>query len=161
VGRVSNLPVRNPHAASTHRISGMLRCMYAWRIPCKKPDGSPYFFRYRAADGQVARQLAMSEGHPVDLSVQPEIIPGPIENGRRREPGEICGQISFALALTAIAIPMLAIAGVVVGAIAASESNGRRGWIGLLLSVLVALVWQAVAWSANGRRSYLARRIIA
>jgi hypothetical protein len=129
----------------------MLRGMYDWRILCNKPDGSPYFVHFRAADAQTARQLAMAEGHTIELAVQPEFLPRPSKEVREREAGEIYGQISFALALTAVAVPMLAVAGAVVGAIAAAESNGRRGWIGLVVSVLVGLVWQVSAWTLHGR----------
>lgn len=125
--------------------------MYAWRILCTKPDGSPYFVRYRAGDGQVAKQLAMSEGHTVDLRIQPEIIPEPVDNVSKRAAGEVLGQIAVAVALTAIAIPMLAVAAVVVGAMAASESHGKRGWVGLVLGVIVAFVWQVVAWNTSTR----------
>jgi hypothetical protein len=97
----------------------------------------------------MARQLAMAEGHTVELSIQPELIPEPIENVRPREPGEIGAMISVLLALTGILFPLLALAAVVVGAQAASDSHGKRGWIGFVIGVTAVGGWQIAGHISN------------
>jgi hypothetical protein len=120
----------------------MLRGMHSWKVLCTKPDGTSYLARFRAAHAETAVKQAMAEGHVVDTRVPPEMIPEPTEEASRWEPGEVGGLVAVGVALTAIVIPIMSVAAVVLGGMAASDSHGRRGWVGLILGIVVALAWQ-------------------
>lgn len=120
--------------------------MHSWRILCNKPDGTSYLVQIRAVSAEVAAKLAVSEGHVLDTRVPPEALPAPAESTPRSEGGQVASAIAVAVALIAIVVPILSVAAVVLGGLAASESRGKRGWIGLILAIVVALVWQARQW---------------
>lgn len=109
--------------------------MPMFTIVIRNREGTPIEGEVSAATVEAAIELARKMGHDVDDTATIALAAAGLDTA-----GKTSAMLSFLVAIPSLAFPYCGLAGIVLAAMAIEASRGRRGYPGLVVSIMLPVI---------------------